>query len=66
MEGVMNVAVEVMALAVGIACGACAYLGGYVTGNPVEVAVQLIVALFGANLIHDKVASPVASVLNHR
>ena len=37
---------------------AAGYATGYVTGDPVEIAIMLIVALFGANLLHDKIEKP--------
>ena len=38
-----------------------AYLTGYVSGDPVEILLTVVVALFGANLVHDKLAEPAAA-----
>lgn len=50
---------QLVALAVTVVAGALAGGFGYLTGNPVAIAIQVIVAMFGANAAQDKIAAPV-------
>lgn len=59
-----NVEPSLIALAMAVVVGILAYSTGYVDGNPVEVALQLIMALFGAKLTQDGVAKPVTRLLS--
>jgi len=52
-----------IALAMAIVVGVLAYSTGYVTGNPVEIGLQLIMALFGAKLTQDGMVKPVTEFL---
>lgn len=55
---------QAIALAVAAALMVAALYTGFVTGDPVEVFVSLVAALFGANLIHDKIETPVRDSLS--
>lgn len=52
-----------IALLVAIALTGAGFVSGYITGDPVEVAITLIAALFGANLAHDKLENPARALL---
>ena len=44
-------------VAIGFTMGG--YYTGFIAGDVIEVVLTLIIGLFGANLVHDKLESPV-------
>jgi hypothetical protein len=52
---------QLVALVVALLAGAAAVGAHYVVGNPVEIGVQLVLALFGANAVHDKITAPLVA-----
>ncbi|MDY0087591.1 MAG: hypothetical protein RBS78_03440 [Coriobacteriia bacterium] len=55
---------QAIALLVSVALTVAALYTGWLTGDPVEVFVSMVAALFGANLIHDKIETPVRDSLS--
>ncbi len=51
---------EVIALLVGLVIGAVAWATGYLTGQPVEIGLKLLMAILGAGLAHDYVIAPIS------
>lgn len=49
---------EVIALLVGGSIGVVAYATGYLTGQPVEVALKLLLAILASQVAHDKIIGP--------
>lgn len=52
---------EVVALALGAVLGVAAYLTHWLTGQPVEVFIQVVYAILGAALIQDKIVKPLSA-----
>ena len=51
---------EVVAVIVGVVIGTVAYYTGYLSGQPVEVGLKLLLAILAAELAHDKVIAPLS------
>lgn len=52
---------QAVALGLAMIGGIAALYTGYLHGPPVEVLAKILIALFGANLTHDKVSKPVGA-----
>ena len=56
---------QAVALVVALGFVLGGYYTGFIAGDPTEVVLTLIIGLFGANLVHDKIEQPVREVLGH-
>jgi hypothetical protein len=54
---------ELVALVLGVIIGLVSWYTGYVSGQPVDIMLKLIVALLGAQVGQDKVAAPLGRLL---
>ena len=56
---------QAVALLVALGFGAGGYLTGWLIGDPVELVLTVVLALFGANLVHDKLETPAREALDN-
>lgn len=57
-----DVDTQIIAVGVTVVCGVVAYYLGYLQGDPLVVVTQLVTAMFGANLFHDKLTAPITTL----
>lgn len=55
LKGVDN---RIIALVIGLGIGVAGYLTSYLSGQPVDVLIKVIVAVLGAQVGHDLLAKP--------
>ena len=54
---------QAVALCVALGFTLAGYFTGFLVGDPVEIVLLLVMGLFGANLVHDKLEQPVREAL---